>query len=250
MWFNSFLEALKMLTWCLHSKLDKMGRNGSTKKTGNRQLLHQERSCTLLQTNKISTSLGILRGIFLVQFRDKLKFSDTLCRYPFYKKNAVEFASFSILQYLTITFFLCFSDEDFLKQLKFGKSLNFLPDSEPHQSISILDDFLFSLHYDCDGISKTKKVERFEWVDLIVASCCLWLLVVARRSQFLARLSVACSSSELETGVSGENMGREPCLSREYGAGRRSPRKKEGRGGEVLENMGRRSWRKHRALFF
>ena len=65
MWFNSFLEALKMLTWCLHSKLDKMGRNGSTKKTGNRQLLHQERSCTLLQTNKISTSLGILRGIFL-----------------------------------------------------------------------------------------------------------------------------------------------------------------------------------------
>ena len=171
----------------------------------------------------------------LVQFRDKLKFSDTLCRYPFYKKNAVEFAGFSILRYLTITFFLCFSDEDFLKQLKFGKSLNFLPDSEPHQSISILDDFLFSLHYDCDGISKTKKVERFEWVDLIVASCCLWLLVVARRSQFLARLSVACSSSELATGVSGENMGREPCLSREYGAGRRSPRKKEGRGGENLE---------------
>ena len=25
LWFNSFLEALKMLTWCLHSKLDKMG---------------------------------------------------------------------------------------------------------------------------------------------------------------------------------------------------------------------------------
>ena len=65
MWFNSFLEALKMLTWCLHSKLDKMGRNGSTKKTGNRQLLHQERSCTLLQTDKISTCLGIVRGIFL-----------------------------------------------------------------------------------------------------------------------------------------------------------------------------------------
>ena len=72
---------------------------------------------------------------------------------------------------------------------------------------------------------------------MIVAPCCLWLLVVARRSQFLARLSVACSSSELETGVSGENMGREPCLSREYGAGRRSPRKYGAGGGEVGENL-------------
>ena len=74
-------------------------------------------------------------------------------------------------------------------------------------------------------------------IDLIVASCCLWLFVVARRSQFLARLSVACSSSELETGVSGENMGREPCLSREYGAGRRSPRKYGAGGRKVGENL-------------
>ena len=86
-------------------------------------------------------------------------------------------------------------------------------------------------------ISKTKKVEQFEWVDLIVASCCLWLLVVARGSQFLARLSVACSSSELESGVSGENMGREPCLSREYGAGRRSPRKYGAGQRKVVENL-------------
>ena len=89
----------------------------------------------------------------------------------------------------------------------------------------------YSVHFE------EKKIEQFEWVDLIVASCCLWLLVVARRSQFLARLSVACSCSELETGVSGENMGREPCLSREYGAGRRSPRKYGAGGRKVGENL-------------
>ena len=100
MWFNSFLEALKMLTWRLHSKLDKMGQNGSTKKTGNRQLLHQERSCILLQTNKISSSLGILRGIFLsfnseTNWNSQTLFVDILD----YKKNAVESTGSSILQY-------------------------------------------------------------------------------------------------------------------------------------------------------
>ena len=105
MWFNSFLEALKMLTWCLHSKLDKMGQNGSTKKTGNRQLLHQERSCILLQKNKISSSLGIWEEFFFRTIQRQIKILrhslDILC----YRKNAVEFAGFSILQYLTIALF-------------------------------------------------------------------------------------------------------------------------------------------------
>ena len=214
------------------------GQNGSTKKNGNRQLLHKERSCTLLQTNKISSSLRILRGIFLsynseTNWNSQTLFVDIL----YYKKYAVESSGFSIFHAIFDNCaFLCFSEEDFLKRLKFGKSLIFLSDSDGHQSITILDDFLFSLHYDVHF--EDKKIERFEWVDLIVASCCLWLLVVTRRSRFVARLSVACSSSELETGVSGENMGREPCLSREYGAGRRSPRK-YGAGG-----------RKPRARFF